>query len=83
MNLDGHSAVVALTHDPKLDAWHSLEASSPRRSTSAIGSKKNNDDAARAPARVRPSEQETPPRGPVGCTRPGRCASRLRRDFAI
>jgi xanthine dehydrogenase accessory factor len=35
MNLDGHSAVVALTHDPKLDDMALLERSSRPRSTSA------------------------------------------------
>jgi xanthine dehydrogenase accessory factor len=44
MNLDGHSAVVALTHDPKLDDMALLEAlKSPAFYVGAIGSKKNND----------------------------------------
>ncbi len=44
MNLDGHSAVVALTHDPKLDDMALLEAlKSPAFYIGAIGSKKNND----------------------------------------
>ncbi len=43
-NLDGHSAVVALTHDPKLDDMALLEAlKSPAFYVGAIGSKKNND----------------------------------------
>jgi len=44
MNLDGHSAVVTLTHDPKLDDMALLEAlKSPAFYIGAIGSKKNND----------------------------------------
>jgi xanthine dehydrogenase accessory factor len=43
-NLDGHSAVVTLTHDPKLDDMALLEAlKSPAFYVGAIGSKKNND----------------------------------------
>jgi xanthine dehydrogenase accessory factor len=43
MNLDAHSAVVALTHDPKLDDMALLEAlKSPAFYVGAIGSKKNN-----------------------------------------
>src|SRR5690606_16174939 len=44
LNLDGHSAVVALTHDPKLDDLALMEAlKSPAFYVGAIGSKKNND----------------------------------------
>jgi xanthine dehydrogenase accessory factor len=44
MNLDGHSAVVTLTHDPKLDDMALLEAlKSPAFYVGAIGSRKNND----------------------------------------
>lgn len=44
MNLDAHSAVVALTHDPKLDDLALLEAlKSPAFFVGALGSKKNND----------------------------------------
>ena len=44
LNLDGHSAVVTLTHDPKLDDLALLEAlKSPAFFVGAIGSKKNND----------------------------------------
>jgi xanthine dehydrogenase accessory factor len=43
-NLDGHSAVVALTHDPKIDDLALMEAlKSPAFYIGAIGSKKNND----------------------------------------
>jgi xanthine dehydrogenase accessory factor len=44
MNLDGHSAVIALTHDPKLDDMALMEAlKSAAFYVGAIGSKKNND----------------------------------------
>lgn len=44
LNLDGHSSVVALTHDPKLDDMALLEAlKSAAFYVGAIGSKKNND----------------------------------------
>ena len=44
MNLDAHSAVVALTHDPKLDDIALLEAlKSPAFYVGALGSKANND----------------------------------------
>jgi xanthine dehydrogenase accessory factor len=43
-NLDGHCAVIALTHDPKLDDLALMEAlKSPAFYVGAIGSKKNND----------------------------------------
>ncbi len=44
MNLDGHCALVALTHDPKLDDLALMEAlKSAAFYVGAIGSKKNND----------------------------------------
>ena len=44
MNLDAHAAVVALTHDPKLDDAALLEAlKSPAFYVGALGSKANND----------------------------------------
>ncbi len=44
MNIDAHSAVVTLTHDPKLDDMALLEAlKSPSFYVGAIGSKKNNE----------------------------------------
>lgn len=44
MNPDGHTAVVTLTHDPKLDDMALLEAlKSPAFYVGAIGSRKNND----------------------------------------
>jgi xanthine dehydrogenase accessory factor len=45
MNLDAHSAVVAVTHDPKLDDAALLEAlKSPCFYVGALGSRKNNDN---------------------------------------
>lgn len=44
MNLDAHSAIVTLTHDPKLDDMALLEAlKSPAFYVGAIGSRKNNE----------------------------------------
>jgi xanthine dehydrogenase accessory factor len=44
MNVDAHTAVVAVTHDPKLDDAALLEAlKSPAFYVGALGSKKNND----------------------------------------
>jgi xanthine dehydrogenase accessory factor len=44
LELDGHSAIVALTHDPKLDDLALMEAlKSAAFYVGAIGSKKNND----------------------------------------
>ena len=44
MNMDAHSAVVAVTHDPKLDDAALIEAlKSPAFYVGALGSKKNND----------------------------------------
>lgn len=44
LKLDGHSAVVALTHDPKLDDMALMEAlKSPAFYVGAIGSRRNND----------------------------------------
>jgi len=44
MNLDAHSAVIAVTHDPKLDDIALLEAlKSPAFYVGALGSKANND----------------------------------------
>jgi xanthine dehydrogenase accessory factor len=68
MNLDGHSAVVALTHDPKLDDLALLEAlKSPAFYVGALGSRLNNDRR-----RVRLAEFDLAPgeiarlHGPVG-----------------
>jgi xanthine dehydrogenase accessory factor len=68
MSLDGHSAVVTLTHDPKLDDMALLEAlKSPAFYVGAIGSKKNNDARRRRLAEFDLSQQEIARlHGPVG-----------------
>jgi xanthine dehydrogenase accessory factor len=68
LNLDGHSAVVALTHDPKLDDMALLEAlKSPAFYVGAIGSKKNNDARRRRLREFDLSDAEIARlRGPVG-----------------
>ena len=68
MNLDGHSAVVTLTHDPKLDDMALLEAlKSPAFYIGAIGSKKNNDALRRRLADFDLSQKEIARlHGPVG-----------------
>src|ERR1043165_2714440 len=51
LQLDGHSALVALTHDPKLDDLALMEAlKSAAFYVGAIGSKKNNDARRKRPA---------------------------------
>ena len=68
MNLDAHSAVVAVTHDPKLDDAALLEAlKSPAFYVGALGSKKNNDARRKRLAEfdLAASEIERM-RGPVG-----------------
>jgi xanthine dehydrogenase accessory factor len=68
LNLDGHSAVVALTHDPKLDDMALLEAlKSAAFYVGAIGSKKNNDARRERLREFDLSEGEIARlRGPVG-----------------
>ncbi len=68
MNMDGHSAVVALTHDPKLDDMALLEAlKSPAFYVGALGSSKNNDARRKRLADFDLSAQEIARlRGPVG-----------------
>jgi xanthine dehydrogenase accessory factor len=68
MNLDGHSAVVTLTHDPKLDDMALLEAlKSPAFYIGAIGSKKNNDARRKRLAEFDLSQAEIARlHGPVG-----------------
>lgn len=68
MNLDGHSAVVTLTHDPKLDDMALLEAlKSPAFYVGAIGSRKNNDARRKRLAEFDLSQQEIGRlHGPVG-----------------
>jgi xanthine dehydrogenase accessory factor len=68
LNLDGHSAVVALTHDPKLDDLALMEAlKSAAFYVGAIGSKKNNDARRKRLRDFDLSESEIARlRGPVG-----------------
>ncbi len=68
MNLDGHCAVVTLTHDPKLDDMALLEAlKSPAFYIGAIGSKKNNDARRQRLAEFDLSQDEIARlHGPVG-----------------
>jgi xanthine dehydrogenase accessory factor len=68
MNLDAHSAVVTLTHDPKLDDMALLEAlKSPAFYVGAIGSRKNNEARRERLAEFDLSRQEIDRlHGPVG-----------------
>ncbi len=68
LELDGHSAVVTLTHDPKLDDMALLEAlKSPAFYVGAIGSRKNNDARRRRLAEFDLSQEEIGRlHGPVG-----------------
>ena len=68
MNLDAHSAVVTLTHDPKLDDMALLEAlKSPAFYVGAIGSGKNNDARRKRLAEFDLSQREIARlHGPVG-----------------
>lgn len=68
MNLDGHSAVVTLTHDPKLDDMALIEAlKSPAFYVGAIGSRKNNDARRQRLAEFDLSHEEIARlHGPVG-----------------
>jgi xanthine dehydrogenase accessory factor len=68
INLDGHSAVVTLTHDPKLDDMALLEAlKSPAFYVGAIGSRKNNEARRKRLAGFDLSQQEIARlHGPVG-----------------
>ena len=68
LNLEGHSAVVTLTHDPKLDDRALMEAlKSPAFYVGAIGSKKNNDGRRKRLEEFDLSKDEIARlRGPVG-----------------
>ncbi len=68
MNPDGHTAVVTLTHDPKLDDMALLEAlKSPAFYIGAIGSRKNNDARRKRLADFDLSQEEIARlHGPVG-----------------
>jgi xanthine dehydrogenase accessory factor len=68
MNTDGHTAVEAVTHDPKLDDMALLEAlKSPAFYVGAIGSQKNNDARRRRLKQFDLSDDEIARlHGPVG-----------------
>jgi len=68
MKLDGHSAVVTLTHDPKLDDMALLEAlKSPAFYIGAIGSRRNNEARRKRLAEFDLSQDEIARlHGPVG-----------------
>ena len=68
LQLDGHSALVALTHDPKLDDLALMEAlKSGAFYVGAIGSKKNNDARRERLREFDVSDEEIARlRGPVG-----------------
>jgi xanthine dehydrogenase accessory factor len=68
MNMDGHTAVVTLTHDPKLDDMALLEAlKSPAFYVGAIGSRRNNEARRKRLAEFELSQQEISRlHGPVG-----------------
>jgi xanthine dehydrogenase accessory factor len=68
LQLDGHSAIVALTHDPKLDDLALMEAlKSAAFYVGAIGSKKNNDARRERLREFDVSDEEIARlRGPVG-----------------
>lgn len=68
MNLDRNSAVVALTHDPKLDDLALMEAlKSPAFYVGALGSKRNNDKRRERLLEFDVTAEElTKLRGPVG-----------------
>ena len=68
MNFDGHTAMVAVTHDPKLDDMALLEAlKSPAFFVGALGSKRNNDSRRKRLAEFDLSAEEIARlRGPVG-----------------
>jgi xanthine dehydrogenase accessory factor len=68
MNLDAHSALVAVTHDPKLDDLALMEAlKTPAFYVGALGSKRNNDNRRERLLQfdVSPAEVQAL-RGPVG-----------------
>ena len=74
MNLDAHSAVVALTHDPKLDDLALMEAlRTPAFYVGALGSRRNNDARRQRLLDFAVSAAEVQTlRGPVGLNLGGR-----------
>ena len=74
MNLDANSALVALTHDPKLDDLALMEAlKTPAFYVGALGSRRNNDARRKRLLQFDVSEAEVARlRGPVGLNLGGR-----------
>jgi xanthine dehydrogenase accessory factor len=74
MNLDAHSALVALTHDPKLDDLALMEAlKTPAFYVGALGSRRNNEARRKRLLDFDVSEAEVARlRGPVGLNLGGR-----------
>jgi len=74
MNLDAHSAVVAVTHDPKLDDLALMEAlKTPAFYVGALGSRRNNDARRQRLREFDVSATEVAAlRGPVGLNLGGR-----------
>ena len=74
MNLDAHSAVVALTHDPKLDDLALMEAlKTPAFYVGALGSRRNNGARRQRLRGFDVSQAEVDAlRGPVGLNLRGR-----------
>lgn len=74
MNLDAHSAVVAVTHDPKLDDLALMEAlKTPAFYVGALGSRRNNEARRQRLREFDVSETEVAAlRGPVGLNLGGR-----------
>jgi xanthine dehydrogenase accessory factor len=74
MNLDAHSAVVAVTHDPKLDDLALMEAlKTPAFYVGALGSRRNNEARRQRLREFDVSQAEVQAlRGPVGLNLGGR-----------
>jgi xanthine dehydrogenase accessory factor len=74
MNLDAHSALVAITHDPKLDDLALMEAlKTPAFYVGALGSRRNNDARRTRLREFDVSQAEVSAlRGPVGLNLGGR-----------
>jgi xanthine dehydrogenase accessory factor len=68
MNLDAHSALVAVTHDPKLDDLALMEAlKTPAFYVGALGSRRNNEARRKRLLEFEVSQAEVDQlRGPVG-----------------
>lgn len=79
MNLDAHSALVALTHDPKIDDLALIEAlKTPAFYVGALGSRRNNDSRRERLRQFDVSADEVAAlHGPVGLNLGGRTAPEI------